>query len=251
MLNSKLLIGQNCLITGSNRGIGKSTLELFASHGSDIIAHGRIETKEFSSFLINTEKKFKINVLPIFFDLSDVESIKMGLKSLINQKLKIDVLVNNAGIAHGSFFNMTSSQKLLEVFHVNFFSQILISQLVSKIMIKEKKGSIINIASITGLEPLPGYLAYGSSKAALIHATKILSSELARFNIRVNAIAPGLTNTDMAQQMESKAFENMVSRTSGNRLASPEEISNAILFFATDMSSFITGQVLRVDGGYK
>lgn len=116
-------------------------------------------------------------------------------------------------------------------------------------MIKEKKGSIINIGSVAGLDSFPGYTAYGSSKAALMLFTKTISKELASNNIRVNAIAPGLTDTGMAAQMEAKALNDMVIKSSFNRLGKPEEVAQLALFLASDKSSFINGQIIRVDGG--
>ncbi|MEO8173148.1 MAG: SDR family oxidoreductase, partial [Sediminibacterium sp.] len=157
--------------------------------------------------------------------------------------------VNNAGVAHGGFFHMTPMHKIREVFEINFFSQVLVTQYITKIMLKQKSGSIINLSSIAGIDAHPGYIAYGSSKAALIYATKNMAKELASSNIRVNAVAPGLTETEMANQMEAKARENMIKHSAMNRLATPQEIANTVLFLASSQSEFITGQVIRVDGG--
>jgi 3-oxoacyl-[acyl-carrier protein] reductase len=161
----------------------------------------------------------------------------------------IDVLVNNAGVAHGGLFQMTPMAKVREVFDVNLFAPLALSQAVIGPMRKRGGGSIINIASIAGLDLHAGNVAYGTSKAALIAATRTLAAELGALNIRVNAIAPGLTDTDMAGQMEKKAGTDMVERTAFKRMAKPTEIADTAVFLASDMASFITGQVLRVDGG--
>jgi 3-oxoacyl-[acyl-carrier protein] reductase len=179
----------------------------------------------------------------------DEDSIKSAISPLIKSKTKIDILVNNAGIAVGSLLQMTSMSKLKEVFQVNFFSQVLITQLISKLMIREKSGSIINMGSIAGLENFAGYTAYGSSKAAIMFFTKTIARELSSYHIRVNAIAPGLTDTGMARQMEEKATVEMIERSDLNRLAKPQEIAELVLFLASDKSSFITGQTIRIDGG--
>lgn len=244
-----LLSGKTALITGTNRGIGKTILETFAMNGADIIACARRETDEFISFINGIKDKYGIDIHPLFFDLSKDDEIKNALKEIVNKKTRIDILVNNAGIAYGGFLQMTSINKIKEVFDINFFAPMLITQYVSKLMIHQKQGSIINIASVVALENYPGYSAYGSSKAALIYATKTLSGELAPYNIRINAIAAGLTNTDMANQMEVKAKEGMLKDSAMKRMASTEEIANSVLFLASDLSSFVNGQVLRVDGG--
>jgi len=249
MLSSKLLKGKVALITGCNRGIGKAIVEKFAMSGADIYACARKETPELNIFLDEVSKKYNVDVERIYFDLTDENQIKESLKILLTEKRKIDILVNNAGIAHGGLLQMTSLSKMKEVFEVNFFSQILIIQMISKLMMRQKEGSIINLASVAGIDSFAGYSAYGSSKAALIYTTKTLSKELAPYNIRINAIAPGLTETDMAVQMEKKAKEIMVGDSAMNRLAKPEEIANMALFLASDLSSFVNGQVLRVDGG--
>ena len=116
-------------------------------------------------------------------------------------------------------------------------------------MIRQKKGSIINIASVGGIEAQPGYLAYGASKASLIWATRCIAKELGQYNIRVNAVAPGLTNTNMGHYTSDNEREKKIQRTSLHRMASPKEIANAVLFLASDNASYIVGEVMRVDGG--
>ncbi len=249
MLSSNLLEGKTALITGCNRGIGKVMLETFAMNGASIWACARKETPEFTTFLNETASKYKVTIRALYFELTSEQEIKDALKVLVTEKCKIDILVNNAGIAHGGFLQMTSLSTIKDVFEINFFSQLLIIQIVSKLMMRNKAGSIINMSSIAGLDAYPGYSAYGSSKAALIYATKTLAKELAPFNIRINAVAPGLTETDMATQMEDKAKDIMVGDSAMKRLAQPHEIANMALFLASDLSSFVNGQVMRVDGG--
>lgn len=249
ILASNLLSNKTALITGCNRGIGKTIVEIFASNGANIWACARKETPEFQDFISNTSVKYGVSIRALYFDLTNENEIKESLKILITEKCKIDVLVNNAGVAHGGFLQMTSIKKIKEVFEINFFSQLLIIQYVSKLMMKQNNGSIVNLASVAGLDSYPGYSAYGSSKAALIYATKTLAKELAPYNIRINAIAPSLTATDMATQMSEKAKDILVGDSAMQRLAKPEEIANMALFLASDMSTFVNGQVMRVDGG--
>ena len=205
MLPSNLLNNKTALVTGSNRGIGKIIVELFAENGASVLACARKETPGFSDFISNIATKYNINIRALYFDLANENEIKNTLKNLVTEKINIDILVNNASIAHGGLLQMTSINKIKEVFEINFFSQLLIIQYISKLMMKQKSGSIINMTSIAGIDSYSGYSAYGTSKAALIYATKTLSKELASYNVRVNAVAPGLTETDMALQMETKA----------------------------------------------
>ena len=249
MCNSNSLERKTALITGCNRGIGKEILSLFVSEGASIIACVRKETPDFISFISELSLKYAVSIELLVFDISNEEEIKAAMKSLVQKKVKIDILVNNAGIATGAFLQMTSMKQLREVFQINFFFHVLITQLVSRIMLKEKKGCIINMGSIAGLENFAGYTAYGSSKAALMCFTKTIARELAPYNIRVNSIAPGLTDTGMAGQMEDKAWKEMVGRSDLNRLGDPKEIAELALFLASDKSSFITGQIIRADGG--
>lgn len=144
---------------------------------------------------------------------------------------------------------MTSQKKLKEVFQINYFAQIQITQAVSKIMMKQNSGSIIFMSSVMGLDSMPGGSAYGASKAAITMLVKSLAKELGSFRIRVNAIAPNLVDTDMANQMEEKSYNDMIQRSALKRIGYPSEVAQTALFLASDDSSYITGQTIRVDGG--
>ena len=247
--NKNQFFGKTTLITGSNGDIGRELLRSFASQGSDIVACQRVATESSEEFLSNLINKYGVAITPLYFDLASDDEIKSAMLKLHKGKITIDILVNNAGIAHGSLLEMTSIAKLKEIFQINFFSQVLLTQLVVKSMRRKKSGSIINIGSIAGIDGFSGYTAYGSSKAALLHLTKVLAKELASAGIRVNAIAPGLVDTKMAQLMEQKAKYEMVAKSYFSRLATSEEIATAAIFLASSDASFINGQILRVDGG--
>ncbi len=246
---SSVLTEKNVIITGARRGIGRVILELFAENGANIWACCRTEDEEFESELREIADKNGVWITPVYFDLSDEDSVKSGIQQIIKEKKPIDVLVNNAGIAFGGLFTMTSLSKLREVFQINYFAQVQIMQLILRVMMKQKSGSIINMASIGGIETTPGYLAYGSSKAALIYATKTASHEVGQYGIRVNAIAPGMTETDMGSYKSQEEIDRILERSSLHRKADPKEIAECALFLASDKSSFITGQVLIADGG--
>jgi len=244
-----LLQNKTAVITGSNRGIGKAVLETFAENGADIFACARKESDEFSNVTERLSEKTGVSITPVYFDLAESERVKSGIKSILSSKKQIDILVNNAGVASGSFFQMTSLKDLKQVFEINFFSQILFTQGISRYMTRFKTGSIINIASTAGLIGDAGMTSYGSSKAALMFATKTMATELGEKNIRVNAIAPSITKTDMFDQMEEKARSKLINASALKRPAEAVEVANVALFLASDLSSYVTGQVLRVDGG--
>lgn len=249
MSNSELLLGKTALITGCNRGIGRVVTSLFAQNGANLICCLRKTNEKFDQFVQSLREEHHIDIRLIYVDLLDETSIKDAFRPIVMDKQPVDILVNNAGIATGGLLQMTSQSTIKEVFQINFFAQVLITQLISKTMMRRKTGSIINMGSVAGLENFPGYTAYGSSKAALMAFTKTIANEMAPYNIRVNAIAPGLTDTGMAGKMEEKACKEMVNRTDFKRLGKPEEIANLVLFLASDKSSFMTGQIIRIDGG--
>lgn len=249
MNNKSLLSGKTAVITGANRGIGLAIMNVFAAHGCNIIACARKESQDFSLLIEEIAALNSVDIQPFFFNMEDSNQVKEAGYQIARLDGRIDVLVNNAGIASGGFFQMTSMEELKRVFEVNFFSQVSLTQIVSRKMAKNNSGTIINIASNAGMVGGAGMLSYGSSKAALILASKVMASELGRFNIRVNAIAPTITRTDMYDQMEMKARDKLILANALNRPAEPEEIANTALFLASDMSGFINGQVICVDGG--
>ena len=144
---------------------------------------------------------------------------------------------------------MTPIKQLREVLNVNFVAQIQVSQMVSRAMMRQREGVIVNMGSVGGIEGREGYLAYGSSKAALMWATKCMSKELSHYGIRVNAVAPGLTDTSMGAVKPTADAEMVVGAQCIHRMASPNEIAEAVLFLASERSSYVTGTVLSVDGG--
>ena len=244
-----MLKGKNAIITGARRGIGRAIVEVFAKNGANIWACARLEDSAFEADLAETAERYDIQIEPLYFDLTDETSVITAIQTIRRQKRNVDVLVNNAGIPFSGTLQMTPIDRLKEVFETNYFAQIRMMQLVSRLMIRQKSGCIINIASVGGIESGPGYLAYGSSKAALIYATKSASHELGEYGIRVNAVAPGLTDTEMGAFKEEIEAQRIIDRSSLHRMADPEEIARCVLFLASDAASFITGQVLVADGG--
>jgi 3-oxoacyl-[acyl-carrier protein] reductase len=244
-----LLKGKNAMITGCNRGIGKAIVEVFAENGANIWACARKPNNEFETFIGELAQKHDVFIKPVYFDLTDDKQIKDSVKEIMSEKKQVDILINNAGIVPESLlFAMTSMEQIKNTFEINFFSQILLTQLVSRIMGRQKQGRIVFVSSVDGLDGLDQF-DYASSKSAMIGATKKLAKELGSSGILVNAVAPGLTETDMAKKMKQEIMEERIASTVLKRLGTPREIANAVLFFASDLASYITGQILRVDGG--
>lgn len=241
-------MNKTAIITGANRGIGRVMLEKFAQNHYDIWACARNENDEFVTAIEKLSSKMGVSITPIYFNLSSEDDIKRGIKNILNEKKNIDVLINNAGVAHGGAFNMTSIKTMREVYEINVFAQVQIMQLVSrKMMRQENGGCIINMCSAGGIKISPGYLAYGSSKAALIYITKMAAKELGQYKIRVNGIAPSLVETSMGRYKTDSEMEKYFSEMAIKRFANPEEIAEAALYIAS--SDFITGHILAVDGG--
>jgi len=245
-----LLKGKTAVVTGCNRGIGKKILEIFSENKATVFACVRNVDEEFKSFLNELTKKFNNQIIPIQFDLIDENKIKVAANDILASNKPIDILVNNAATIHTALFQMTSIKKLKEMFEINLFSQTIFTQYILKSMIKNKKGSIVYISSSSALDGNEGRSAYSSTKAAIITQAKVLSRELGVHNIRVNSIAPGLTDTDMMKENHKKEIVNeIISRTSLRRIADPKEIANIVLLLSSDLTSYITGQNIRVDGG--
>lgn len=246
-----MLKDKTAIITGSNRGIGFAILKKMSENGANIIACARKKDENFEKKLQEISKKNKNQIKTIYFDLLDEKEIERAVKEIVDLNLNIEILVNNAGINQVSLFQMTSIQKIKEIFQVNFFSQLQFTQKIIKMMIKNKKGSIINLSSNAAVECDAGRSAYASSKAALITFTKVLSKELGSFNIRTNSIAPGLTKTEMMEKdISKKIIDEAINKIPLKRPADPEEISNVAVFLASDLSTYINGEVIFVTGGY-
>ena len=245
-----LLKGKNAIVTGCARGIGRAVLECFAAHGANIWACVRTDTTEFRQLCSDLSRQYQITVTPVFFDLEQTDEIKAGIKQITGEKQPIDILVNNAGmVPENRLFQMASIEHMKKVFDVNFFAPMLFTQYITRVMTRQKRGSVVNIASVAALDGGPAQTEYVSSKAAMVGATRKLAIELGQYGVRVNAVAPGLTETDMIKNMNEETLNRTISSTIMKRMAQPAEIANTVLFLASDLSSYITGQVIRVDGG--
>ena len=238
------------VITGCAKGMGKASLLALAEQGVNIFACIRKENPDFTAFIHDVAAQNNVEIIPVYFDLEDQDAVKNGAKTIIQAKKPVSILLNDAGITYNALFLMTQMAEMRRVFEVNFFAPIYFSQYIVKIMQKNGGGSIINIASTAGIDGNPGRTAYGGSKAAFICATKVMAHELGTANIRVNAIAPGMTDTGMLEgNISPEIIQKEIGYKSIKRLGLPQDIANTVLFLASDRSKYITGQVFRVDGG--
>lgn len=245
-----MLTGKNILVTGANRGIGKAILQKCAENHANVWAVVRKTNSEMLEYWTELEKQYHIWICPIEIDMQDEQSVLEGAKAVLTRKEPVWGIVNNAGITgENRLFAMTTQDELRKVFQVNFFSPMLLTQRLLRNMMKNRQGSIVNIASVAALDGEPAQFAYVTSKASMVGAVKKLSSELAGMGIRVNAVAPGMTDTGMMDQMQDDLKQKSLSSVAMKRLAEPEEIADTVLFLLSENSSFITGQVIRVDGG--
>jgi len=242
-----MLQGKIAFVTGSNRGIGKSVADKFAESGATVYAHAR--TQGTLDNLI--DKSYREGaIIPVYFDITDRASVKKAFMRIMKEQGRLDCLVNNAGILVDTLITMLDRATLRNIYEVNVFAVFETISYASRIMSKQKSGSIINIASICGDEGgMRGQTAYSSSKGAVIALTKTAAKELGEFNVRVNAVAPGFIDTDMFRSGPKNIQEQLVEGVYlGGRVGLPYEVADLCVFLASDKSSYVNGENIRIDG---
>ncbi len=239
---------RNILVTGANSGIGLECVKQFINQGDKVIGVVRNQETSYNKELESLKSESSLDIF--YIDLEDTVNLKKNLRDMINNYKHIDVLINNAGKIFNGLVQMTTRNKFSELFNLNFFVPLDLIHLVSKKMIRAKKGNIVNISSTSAEDCNYGRSAYSSSKAALESLTKTLAFELGPFNIRANCVLPGLTDTKlMRENTDNKVIEEVEKNIALRRIGKPEEISKLVYFLASDNSSYITAQSIRVDGG--
>lgn len=243
----KLLENTTVLITGASRGIGKGIVEYFAQQGADIAFTyaGSVEKAQ----QLETELSSIIKIKAYQSDASDFDASQELVEQVLQDFSKIDVLINNAGITKDNLLLRMSKEDFDKVIDTNLTSVYNMTKAVIKPMMKSRKGSIINMTSVVGIKGNAGQANYAASKAGVIGFTKSVALELGSRNIRCNAIAPGFIETEMTAALDEETRKEWAKNIPLQRGGTPEDIAKTCLFLATDMSSYITGQVLNVDGG--
>jgi 3-oxoacyl-[acyl-carrier protein] reductase len=238
-----------CFITGSTRGIGWATAREFARNGATVILNHRGSAKLIEERCRELEAESHGTVIGLVADVTDAPAVRNCYLEIFRSFKRLDVLVNNAGVLQGALLGMISNEVMHAVIDTNLFGSLLHLQEASRLMTRNQRGSIINVSSIIGRFGTDGQTVYAASKAAVIGMTLAAAKELAPKNIRVNAVAPGFIDTEMTRQLPREKLEQGVTGIRMGRVGKPEEVAQAIMFLASEMSSYVTGQVIGVDGG--
>ncbi|MDR3335010.1 MAG: 3-oxoacyl-[acyl-carrier-protein] reductase [Treponema sp.] len=236
---------KKALVTGASRGIGRAIADRFLAEGAQVWGLGTKEPEDLAERIAKAEGRLHW----ISADVGSLDSVEKIIDEALKQAEGFDILVNNAGITKDNLAFRMSLGDFQKVLDVNLTAAFLIARTVGRDMIRRRKGSIINMASVVGIHGNGGQANYAASKAGLIGITKTLAQETASRGIRVNALAPGFIASDMTDAMPEAARTAMIEHIPLKRIGKPEDIAEAALFLAADGSSYITGQVLAVDGG--
>ncbi len=245
---TKQLDGRKAFITGASKGIGKAIAHSFAEQGAEVHLNARNKNDlEALAEEIRGRHNCKAYVYPC--DISNPEDVKQAFVNYRATNRQLDILVNNAGIMQNSLLGMVLPEHILQTFSTNVFGSVYCAQLASRFMMRQRSGVILNIGSIVGEEGRSGQSVYGASKSAITGFTKSLAKELAGFDIRVNAISPGMIETELLEGLAENKRLEAISNIALGRIGSANEVAQVALFLVSDAASYITGQVIGVDGG--
>ena len=246
----RLLQNKICLVTGAGRGIGRVIANQLAADGA-VVYVADLAMGDMEEWAVEKSQEFETRIVPMVMDVTDSAAVKNGLMSINKTEGRIDVVVNNAAIIQNQKLGMVTKPLLEKMYAVNVFAVIDMMQIASRLMARTGGGSIVNIASITGVVGSPGQVAYSSTKGAVIAATKSAAKELSPMQIRVNAVAPGIIKTERFEELYEASgdkIDQRISRIALGRLGTPQDVANAVAFLASDRASYISGHILGVDG---
>ena len=242
-----MLKNKNAVVTGATRGIGREIAFTLAENGANVAINYRTLNEDVER-LIEELKSYGTNIVAVKCDISDEEEVKNFIAESKKQLGSIDILINNAGITKDGLLMRMKEKDFSDVLDVNLKGTFITTREAASIMMKQRHGKIINISSVVGVIGNAGQCNYAASKAGVIGFSKSVARELASRNITVNVVAPGFINTDMTGVLPEKVKESMLQGIPLKRIGEPKDIANAVLFLASDLSNYITGQVINVDG---
>jgi 3-oxoacyl-[acyl-carrier protein] reductase len=243
-----MIKNKNAIVTGGTRGIGREIARTLAQNGANIAINYRNYSEEIEK-LVEELRSFGVKVLAVKCDVSKEEEVSNFVKEVKNNFERIDILVNNAGITKDGLIIRMSEKDFNDVIDINLKGTFNTTKAVSAVMVKQRYGKIINISSVVGVTGNAGQCNYAASKAGVIGFSKSVARELAARNINVNVIAPGYINTDMTSVLPEKVKEEVLKTIPMKKIGDPKEVANLALFLSSNLSDYITGQVINVDGG--
>ncbi len=243
-----MLEGKNALVTGASRGIGRAIALELAKQGSNVAVNYAGNEKK-AEAVVQEVEKLGCKAIKIKTDVADEAAVKMMVKEVISEFGSLDILVNNAGITRDNLLMRMKETEFDEVINTNLKGVFLCTKAVTRQMMKQRAGKIINVASIVGISGNPGQANYVAAKAGVIGLTKTTAKELASRNILVNAVAPGFISTDMTEALSQEQQEEMLAMIPLQKLGEPEDVAKVVRFLASDDASYITGQTIHIDGG--
>lgn len=246
----RLVENKVCVVTGAAQGIGHAIAEQLAADGAIVYACDRQEGS-MDAWANACAEKYATRVTPLYFDVTDAQASKAALMGVFKQEGRINALVNNAGVVYNRRIGMITREETERMFLVNVIAVLELIQVVSRLMARNGGGSIVNIASVTAVLGSPGQVAYSATKGAVISLTKSAAKELAPQGIRVNAVAPGIIQTERFEELyqaDGNKIDERIAKIALGRLGTPQDVAHACAFLASERAAYISGQILGVDG---